>query len=92
MSEHTIQMVDLVGQYEELKAEIQSGFDQVLSSASFINGPAVKHFQTDLEAYLGVKHVITCANGTDALQIAMMGLGLRPGDKVITQDFTFESR
>jgi Predicted pyridoxal phosphate-dependent enzyme apparently involved in regulation of cell wall biogenesis len=91
MSEHTIQMVDLVGQYEELKAEIQSGFDQVLSSASFINGPAVKHFQTALEAYLGVKHVIPCANGTDALQIAMMGLGLKPGDEVITADFTFAS-
>ena len=91
MSEHTIQMVDLVGQYEELKAEIQSGFDQVLSSASFINGPAVKNFQTALEAYLGVKHVIPCANGTDALQIAMMGLGLKPGDEVITADFTFAS-
>lgn len=91
MSKSAIQMVDLVGQYEALKSEIQSGFNEVLSTASFINGPAVKQFQTALEAYLGVKHVIPCANGTDALQIAMMGLGLRPGDEVITADFTFAS-
>ena len=63
--------------------------NQVLSSAQFINGPAVKSFQSNLESYLGVKHVIPCANGTDALQVAMMGLGLEPGDEVITADFTF---
>jgi len=91
MKEHTIQMVDLVGQYEEIKNEIKAGFDEVLGAASFINGPAVKTFQSSLEQYLGVKHVIPCANGTDALQIAMMGLGLKPGDEVITADFTFAS-
>ncbi len=84
-----IQMVDLVGQYQDLKDEIQESFSQILESASFINGPMVSGFQSDLEAYLGVKHVIPCANGTDALQIAMMGLGLKPGDEVITADFTF---
>src|SRR5690606_34964423 len=56
---------------------------------AFINGPEVHQFQAELENYLGVKHVISCANGTDALQIAMMGLGLQPGDEVITTDFTF---
>lgn len=91
MKEHNIQMVDLVGQYEEIKNEIKAGFDEVLEAASFINGPAVKSFQSSLEQYLGVKHVIPCANGTDALQIAMMGLGLKPGDEVITADFTFAS-
>lgn len=91
MKEHNIQMVDLVGQYEEIKNEIKAGFDEVLETASFINGPAVKSFQSSLEQYLGVKHVIPCANGTDALQIAMMGLGLKPGDEVITADFTFAS-
>jgi UDP-2-acetamido-2-deoxy-ribo-hexuluronate aminotransferase len=91
MKEHNIQMVDLVGQYEEIQNEIKAGFDEVLETASFINGPAVKSFQSLLEQYLGVKHVIPCANGTDALQIAMMGLGLKPGDEVITADFTFAS-
>ena len=84
-----IQMVDLVQQYQDIKPEIQSSFSRILESAAFINGPEVKGFQADLEAYLGVKHVIPCANGTDALQIAMMGLGLKPGDEVITADFTF---
>ena len=63
--------------------------DEVLESTAFINGPKVHEFQKNLENYLGVKHVIPCANGTDALQIAMMGLGLKPGDEVITADFTF---
>ena len=84
-----IQMVDLQGQYEPLKAQIQASFAEVLDSAAFINGPQVQAFQKDLEAYLQVKHVIPCANGTDALQIAMMGLGLKRGDEVITADFTF---
>ncbi|MDG1571073.1 DegT/DnrJ/EryC1/StrS family aminotransferase [Robiginitalea sp. M366] len=84
-----IQMVDLVGQYADIREEVQSAFQNILENASFINGPEVAAFQQDLEAYLGVKHVIPCANGTDALQIAMMGLGLEPGDEVITADFTF---
>ena len=84
-----IQMVDLQGQYEPLKAQIQASFAEVLDSAAFINGPQVQAFQRELEAYLQVKHVIPCANGTDALQIAMMGLGLKRGDEVITADFTF---
>ena len=84
-----IQMVDLQGQYEPLKAQIQASFAEVLDSAAFINGPQVQAFQKELETYLQVKHVIPCANGTDALQIAMMGLGLKRGDEVITADFTF---
>jgi len=84
-----IQMVDLKSQYEPIKNEIQAGFQQVLNDTTFINGPQVASFTENLENYLGVKHVIPCANGTDALQIAMMGLGLKPGDEVITADFTF---
>ena len=84
-----IQMVDLKGQYEFIKEEVQTSFNKILSTTSFINGPAVKEFQEDLENYIGVKHVIPCANGTDALQIALMGLKLQPGDEVITADFTF---
>jgi len=84
-----IQMVDLNGQYQSIKNEIQAGFDQVLNDSTFINGPQVVSFAENLEKYLGVKHVIPCANGTDALQIAMMGLNLKPGDEVITADFTF---
>lgn len=84
-----IQMVDLKGQYENIKEEVDKGIQEVLNTTSFVNGPAVHAFQKELEEYLGVKHVIPCANGTDALQIAMMGLGLKPGDEVITTDFTF---
>ncbi|MBT8206408.1 MAG: DegT/DnrJ/EryC1/StrS family aminotransferase [Eudoraea sp.] len=84
-----IQMVDLIGQYEGIKDEVNEAITQILDTATFINGPKVHEFQAALEAYLGVKHVIPCANGTDALQIAMMGLGLKPGDEVITADFTF---
>lgn len=84
-----IQMVDLQGQYAPLKAQIEQSFEEVLSSAAFINGPQVQALQKELEQYLQVKHVIPCANGTDALQIAMMGLGLKRGDEVITADFTF---
>lgn len=82
-------MVDLKGQYEGIKEEVNSSIEEVLDSSAFINGPKVKAFQENLEKYLDVKHVIPCANGTDALQICMMGLGLKPGDEVITADFTF---
>ena len=82
-------MVDLKGQYEGIKDQISSSFEEVITSTAFINGPEVQNFQKELEGYLGVKHVIPCGNGTDALQIAMMGLGLKPGDEVITADFTF---
>ena len=82
-------MVDLQGQYQHIKKTVTSSIDQVLNSSAYINGPLVHEFQADLEKYLDVKHVIPCANGTDALQIAMMGLGLAQGDEVITADFTF---
>ncbi|NNK27827.1 MAG: DegT/DnrJ/EryC1/StrS family aminotransferase [Flavobacteriaceae bacterium] len=84
-----IQMVDLKGQYKKIKEEVDSSVLDVIDSTAFINGPKVHEFQKNLEDYLGVKHVIPCANGTDALQIAMMGLELKPGDEVITADFTF---
>ena len=84
-------MVDLGGQYQKIKSEIGSSINEILESSAFINGPIVKEFQLNLENYLGVNHVIPCANGTDALQVAMMGLGLKPGDEVITADFTFAS-
>jgi len=84
-----IQMVDLKGQYAKIKEEVNASILNVLDSTAYINGPEVKGFQSELETYLDVKHVIPCANGTDALQIAMMGLGLKPGDEVITADFTF---
>lgn len=84
-----IQMVDLKSQYEKIKSEVDAGIQEVLNTTAFINGPAVKEFQTDLENYLHVKHVIPCANGTDALQIAMMALDLKPGDEVITASFTY---
>ena len=82
-------MVDLKGQYEAIKKQVQHSINEVLESNAYINGPEVHNFQKELENYLNVKHVIPCANGTDALQIAMMGLGLQPGDEVITADFTF---
>ncbi len=84
-----IQMVDLKGQYEKIKERVDSSILEVVESSAFVNGPEVHKFQEELENYLGVKHVIPCANGTDALQICMMGLGLKPGDEVITADFTF---
>lgn len=84
-----IQMVDLGSQYLKIKDEIDNAIQEVVDSCAFINGPAVKTFQDDLEKYLGVKHVIPCANGTDALQVSMMALGLKPGDEVITTSFTF---
>ncbi len=82
-------MVDLQGQYYKIKAEIDKEIFKVIESTQFINGSAVKEFQKNLENYLAVKHVIPCANGTDALQIAMMALELKSGDEVITSDFTF---
>lgn len=82
-------MVDLKGQYDKIKETVNDSIQSVLDTTSYINGPLVHQFQKNLEDYLGVKHVIPCANGTDALQIAMMGLGLQPGDEVITADFTF---
>ena len=84
-----IQMVDLSSQYEGIKTEVDQAIANVIKTAAFINGPEVKEFQKELEHYLGVKHVIPCANGTDALQVAFMALGLKPGDEVITSDFTF---
>jgi len=84
-----IQMVDLQSQYYKIKADVDNAVLNVLDSAAFINGPEVKSFQTELETYLDVKHVIPCANGTDALQIALMALDLQEGDEVITADFTF---
>lgn len=82
-------MVDLKGQYAKIKDVVDASIAEVLDNTTYINGPKVHEFQKNLETYLGVKHVIPCANGTDALQIAMMGLGLQPGDEVITADFTF---
>lgn len=84
-----IQMVDLKSQYEKIKPEVDAAIQNVLNNTAFINGPEVKSFQAELEQYLGARHVIPCANGTDALQIAMMALDLKPGDEVITADFTY---
>ncbi|MBK8515273.1 MAG: DegT/DnrJ/EryC1/StrS family aminotransferase [Saprospiraceae bacterium] len=84
-----IQMVDVKSQYLKIKDQIDSGIQEVLNNTAFINGPKVKQFQEEFEAYLDVKHVIPCANGTDALQIAMMAMGLRPGDEVIVPAFTY---
>jgi UDP-2-acetamido-2-deoxy-ribo-hexuluronate aminotransferase len=84
-----IQMVDLKSQYEKIGPEIDEAMRQVIASTAFIKGPAVKSFENDLQNYLGASQVISCANGTDALQIAMMALGMKPGDEVITPNFTF---
>jgi UDP-2-acetamido-2-deoxy-ribo-hexuluronate aminotransferase len=84
-----MEMVNLKSQYLKIKAEVDASIQRVIDNGVFINGPEVKSFQSSLEKYLGVKHVIPCANGTDALQIAMMGLGLKPGDEVITASFTY---
>jgi dTDP-4-amino-4,6-dideoxygalactose transaminase len=84
-----IHMVDLKSQYDKMQKEIDEAVLNVIRSTAFINGPEVKSFQAELEQYLNVKHVIPCANGTDALQIAMMALGLKPGDEVITASFTY---
>jgi dTDP-4-amino-4,6-dideoxygalactose transaminase len=84
-----IQMVDTKTQYQQIKKEVDDAVLQVMESSAFINGKAVQDFAANLSAYLGTKHTIPCANGTDALQIAMMALGLKPGDEVITPSFTF---
>lgn len=84
-----IQMVDLQTQYQHIKADIDRGIQEVIDSAAFVKGQKVTDFQTRLESYTGAKHVITVGNGTDALQIALMGLGLQKGDEVITPTFTF---
>jgi dTDP-4-amino-4,6-dideoxygalactose transaminase len=84
-----IQMVDLQSQYYKIKNDVDNAVLNVMDSAAFINGPEVKSFQNELESYLEVKNVIPCANGTDALQIALMALDLKEGDEIITADFTF---
>lgn len=84
-----IQMVDLKRQYKQIKSDIDTAIQDVIDSAAFINGKPVQEFAASLSAYLGTKHVIPCANGTDALQIAMMALDLQPGDEVITPSFTY---
>ena len=89
MAEMKIEMVDLKNQYLPIKSEIDNAIQRVIDSTNFINGEEVKLFQQELATYLGVKHVIPCANGTDALQIALMALGLKSGDEIITTDFTF---
>ena len=82
-------MVDLVSQYQKIKPEVDIAIENVMNSAAFINGPEVQSFKSELQEYLNVKHVIPCANGTDALQVAMMGLELKPGDEVIVPTFTY---
>ncbi len=84
-------MVDLKGQYNNIKSEVDKAVIDVIESGQFINGPSVNDFSNNLSKYLGVNHVIPCANGTDALQVALMALDLNPGDEVITTDFTFAS-
>ena len=82
-------MVDLISQYEKIKPAIDEAIFSVIENAQFINGPEVTGFQSEFESYLGIKHVIPCANVTDALQIAMMSLGLKPGDEIITPSLTY---
>jgi UDP-2-acetamido-2-deoxy-ribo-hexuluronate aminotransferase len=89
MQHSSIQMVDLKSQYQRIKGEIDVAIQGVIENAQFIKGPSVKEFETNLSNFLNVKHLISCANGTDALQIAMMALGLKPGDEVIVPVFTY---
>ena len=84
-----IQMVDLISQYKKIKSEVQEEINKVLDKVQFINGPVVKEFQADLEAYLGVQHVISCANGTDALQIIMMAHDFPKGSEVLVPSYTY---
>ena len=84
-----IQMLDLASQYHKIKDEVDRAMINVVESTAFIKGPEVECFKNELQSYLKVKHVIPCANGTDALQMALMALGLKPGDEVITANFTF---
>src|SRR5690606_4275991 len=85
----SIEMVDLKGQYARIKDQVDAAIMNVIENTAFINGPDVKLFAEELQSYLKVNHVIPCANGTDALQIAMMALDLKPGDEVITPSFTY---
>ena len=85
----TIRMVDLKGQYARLKTEIDAAIQEAIDSTAFINGPEVHKFRDELAEFLDVEHVIPCGNGTDALQVALMALGLEPGDEVITSPFSF---
>ncbi|MBN2680953.1 MAG: DegT/DnrJ/EryC1/StrS family aminotransferase [Bacteroidales bacterium] len=84
-----IRMVDLKTQYNKIKEEVDRGIKEIIDSTAFVKGPAVTEFESELAAYNNSKHAISCANGTDALQVAMMALGLKPGDEVITSNFTF---
>jgi dTDP-4-amino-4,6-dideoxygalactose transaminase len=84
-----LQMCDLAGQYHKIQREVDAAMAQVIENSAFINGPQVKEFKTNLEGYTGAKHVIPCGNGTDALQISLMALGLQPGDEVIVPAFTY---
>ena len=86
-----INMVDLNGQYRKIRWQVNREIKKVINSSSFINGPIVKDFQNNLQEYLNVRHVIPCANGTDALQIALMALDLKRGDEIITTNFSFAS-
>ena len=86
-----INMVDLNGQYRKIRWQVNREIKKVINSSTFINGPIVKEFQNNLQKYVDVKHVIPCANGTDALQIALMALELKSGDEVITTNFSFAS-
>ncbi|MDD3911354.1 MAG: aminotransferase class I/II-fold pyridoxal phosphate-dependent enzyme, partial [Bacteroidales bacterium] len=86
-----ITMVDLFGQYKKIKKDIDAGIQKVIDASAFIHGPQVESFENHLAQYLGVKHVISCANGTDALQIALMALNLKRGDEVIVPAFTYVS-
>ena len=86
-----INMVDLNGQYRKIRWQVNREIKKVINTSSFVNGPIVKEFQNNLQEYLGVKHVIPCANGTDALQIALMALNLERGDEIITTNFSFAS-
>ena len=85
----TIHMVDVVGQYQKIKPEIDAAIQRVMNSGQYILGKEVSEFENEIAAYLGVRHAIGCASGTDALQAAMMALGVQPGDEVITTPFTF---
>ena len=82
-------MVDLKAQYEKIGPEIDAALKSVLASTAFTKGPDVRLFEEELQKFMDVKHVVSCANGTDALQLALMSLGLKPGDEVITTDFYF---
>jgi UDP-2-acetamido-2-deoxy-ribo-hexuluronate aminotransferase len=84
-----IRMVDLKGQYNKIKSEIDNAIFKIIDETSFVKGEDVKQFESQLAKYINAKHIISCANGTDALQVAMMALNLKPGDEVITADFTF---